>query len=65
MTRQATSLLAAAVLVSVPLAALSACNAVLGIESDRRLDTSYPDGGRDGCSEGTDCEQCSTELERC
>lgn len=65
MKRRATSLVAAAVLVSVPLSALFACNAVLGIESDRKLDTDYPDGGYDGCSEGTGCSQCTTDLQRC
>ena len=35
------------------------------IESERKLDTSYPDGGYEGCSEKTDCKQCTSELQRC
>ena len=65
MRLRVSSLVAAASLAIVPLSALLGCNAVLGIESDRRLDTSYPDGGYDGCSDNTDCTQCTTEVQRC
>jgi hypothetical protein len=63
--RTPSTLFAAALAIVASLSALFSCNAVLGIQSDRKVDTSYPDGGYKGCSGGNDCNSCTSELHRC